>query len=260
MSEVLVTRPDEHVELWTLHRPAARNALDRAALRALQGCCARIEQDAATTRVVLITGAGGRAFSAGADLKERKAMSPDEVPAAVALIRATFDRVARLPIPVIAAIDGFALGGGLELALACDLRAVGTGASLGLTETRLAIIPGAGGTQRLPRLIGIGRARELIYTGRRVDAAEALALGLAELDGRGGGALDAALQTARAIAAGGPVAVRAAKDAIDRGTQGDLGFGLQVEQECYARTVPTSDRLEALAAFAERRVPRFEGR
>jgi len=255
----LVVEKRGHVESWTLNRPDALNAFNKPLLLALNRELDRLQDDM-SVRCVVLCGGGGRAFSAGADLKERKSMPADEVPAFVDLIGGTFQRIAECAIPFIAAVDGYAFGGGLEIALACDIRAVGSAAKMGLTETRLAIVPGAGGTQRLPRLVGVGRAKELILSGRRIDADEALAIGLAELDGREGGALAAAISCAEAIAACGPVAVRAAKDAIEGGFGRPLEAGLHHERECYDRTLNTEDRLEALAAFAEKRTPEFRGR
>lgn len=258
---VLLVERRDHIEIWTLNRPRALNAFNKPLLLALNAECARLEAriDAAP-RVVVIAGAGGRAFSAGADLKERKAMPADEVPAFVSLIGGTFDRIARQAIPFIAAVDGFAFGGGMELALACDVRVLGPSASLGLTEVRLAIIPGAGGTQRLPRLVGLGRAKDLILTGRRIDRDEAFRIGLAERVADEGRTLEVALEVAGAMATAGPVAVRAAKSAIDGGMGLTMADGLSHERACYDRTLETVDRVEALAAFAERRPPVFLGR
>ena len=256
---VLLVEPlGAHVQLWTLNRPRALNSFNRALLDALNAALDAIEgQD---VRCVILTGGGGRAFSAGADLKERKTMPADEVPAFVSYIGSTFHRVATAAPPFIAAVSGFALGGGCELALACDLRAVDDTSKVGLPETGLAIIPGAGGTQRLSRLVGLGRAKELVFTGRRVEAAEALAIGIAELDGRGTSALDAAKACADVISGKGPVAVAAAKQAVAGGWDLPLEDALDHERRCYDKTIPTSDRLEALAAFAEKRKPRFQGR
>ncbi len=248
----------DHVQLWTLNRPGALNSFNRALLDGLNEALDAL--DGTDVRCVVLTGAGGRAFSAGADLKERKTMPAEDVPAFVSYIGSTFTRVARAAPPFVAAIGGYALGGGFELALACDLRAVDSTSKVGLPETGLAILPGAGGTQRLSRLVGPGRAKELIFTGRRVAAEEALAAGLAELDGRESSALDAARACAESIAAKGPVAVAAAKAAIDGGLDLALDAGLAHERSCYDRTIPTQDRLEALAAFAEKRKPAFEGR
>ena len=259
MPPILSIETRGHLEIWTLNRPEALNAFNKALLITIGAELDRIA-DAPSVRCVILTGAGGRAFSAGADLKERKTMPAAEVPAFVSLIGGTFRRIAECAVPFIAAIDGFAFGGGLEIALACDIRAVGSAAKMGLTETRLAIVPGAGGTQRLPRLVGLGRAKELILSGRRIDAGEALRIGLAELDGRESTALEAALQCAEDIAACGPIAVRAAKAAIDGAFGQPLNEGLAHERRCYDRTLDTHDRLEALAAFTEKRPPQFEGR
>ena len=238
MSEILTVEKQDHFELWTLNRPESLNAFNKALLVAL---------------------GTGRAFSAGADLKERKSMPAADVPAFVNLIGGTFQRIAECEVPFIAAIDGFAFGGGLEVALACDIRSVGPAAKMGLTETRLAIVPGAGGTQRLPRLIGVGRAKEMILSGRRIDADEAIRIGLAELDGRTSDAMTAALQCARDISSCGPIAVRAANAAIEGALGQPLNEGLRHERRCYDRTLDTSDRLEALTAFAEKRPPVFKG-
>lgn len=187
-------------------------------------------------------------------------MSPGEAEAFVKRLRAAFTALEGLPMPVIAAIEGAALGGGLELALACDLRVAGAKARLGLPETSLAILPGAGGTQRLPRLIGRARAKELIFTARRFGAEEGLALGVVDRAVGSGSALDAALALARQILPNGPVALRAAKAAIDGGMDRDRAGGLEVEEACYARVLPTEDRLEGLAAFREKRRPLYRGR
>ncbi|HCP48543.1 MAG TPA: enoyl-CoA hydratase [Deltaproteobacteria bacterium] len=258
MSQVLTVEARGPIELWTLNRPDALNAFNKALLLAIDAQVDRLDAGA-EVRCVVLTGAGDKAFSAGADLKERKSMPASDVPAFVSLIGGTFDRIARCAVPFVAAVQGYAFGGGMEIALACDIRAVGPNAVLGLTETRLAIVPGAGGTQRLPRLVGVGRAKELILTGRRVRADEALNIGLAELDGRQEGALTAALQCAEAMASGGPIAVRAARDAVERALDLPLPDGLVYERECYDRTLDTEDRLEALAAFAEKRPPIYKG-
>jgi len=259
MSDVLTVARHGHVERWTLNRPKALNSFNKALLVALNAELDRLEGDA-DVRAVVLAGAGGKAFSAGADLKERKTMPADEVPAFVSLIGSTFGRIAGARVPFIAAIDGYALGGGLEIALACDLRVVGPNAKVGLTETRLAIIPGAGGTQRLPRLVGPGRAKELILTGRRIGADEAARIGLAEVLAGDEGAVARAHELADAIGGGGPVAIAAAKAAIDGGLDRSLEDALAWERSCYDRTIPTQDRLEALAAFAEKRPPKFLGR
>jgi enoyl-CoA hydratase/carnithine racemase len=174
-------------------------------------------------------------------------------------IRAVMDDVEALPQPTIGLVNGFAFGGGTELLLACDLRIAAPHAQLGLTETSLAIIPGAGGTQRLPRLIGKARAKELILTARKIDAAEAERIGLVNRVAPAGKLREVGLEVARAIAANGPIAVRAAKRAIDQGSELPLAQGLEVEGRCYELVLPTRDRVEALTAFAEKRAPNYVG-
>jgi enoyl-CoA hydratase/carnithine racemase len=262
MNDVLLVERREHAEIWTMNRPQAMNSLSKALLAALNEQLARLEElpSEELPRCVILTGAGEKAFCAGADLKERKTIPPDEVPAFVDGIRATMDRIARSVVPFVAAVNGYAFGGGTEAALACDLRVVGPSASMGLTETRLGIIPGAGGTQRLPRLVGPGRAKSMILTGRRVDADEALRIGLAEFHAGEDDVLERAMEVAGMIESSGPVAVRAAKASIDGGLDLPMDEALKLEGACYRRTLDTEDRLEALAAFAEKRRPDFKGR
>lgn len=242
----------------TLDRPDAANAIDRFTLRRLNEIVWAVGDDR-KIRVVVVTGAGTKAFSAGADLKERAGMSLDEVREYIRTIRDTLTAIERLPQPVVAAINGSAFGGGCELALACDIRVMADDAWIGLTETGLGIIPGAGGTQRLPRLIGRGRALELISTARRVDASEALHIGLVHEVIPQGDVLARAYEIAETIARNAPVAVRAAKEAVLRGLDLPMSEGLILEAELYERTLETKDRLEGLAAFRERRPPRYTG-
>jgi enoyl-CoA hydratase/carnithine racemase len=210
-------------------------------------------------RCAIITGAGEKAFSAGADLKERRGMSLDETREYVHLIRTTFDAVAHLPFPTIAAANGVAFGGGMELMLACDLRVLVEQARVGLTETSVGILPGAGGTQRLPRLVGVTRAKELIFSARRVDSEEALQLGLVNRVVPAKELLPAAREMAAQITAQAPLAVRAAKHAIDTGLDAGIAAGLEIEASAYALLLPTRDRLEGLQAFAEKRPPKYRG-
>ncbi len=198
-------------------------------------------------------------FCAGADLKERSTMPVEEVGPFVASLRSSFDELSSLPMPTISAIEGPALGGGLELALSCDFRIAGGNAILGLPETGLAIIPGAGGTQRLARLVGVSRAKELVFTGRRLDAQSAAAIGLVTKAVQPGAAFAEARELAKEIIPNGPVAIRVAKTAIDAGMQSDLATGMLIEQACYAQVIPTKDRLEGLAAFREKRKPSYQG-
>ncbi len=249
---------DEGLALLGLDRPEAKNALGRRLMDEFREALAELRFDPAVRVVVLHSLVPG-VFCAGADLKERATMAPPEVGAFVHGLRAGFTELEDLPVPVIAALEGAAFGGGLELALAADLRVAGADAKMGLVETSLAIIPGAGGTQRLPRLIGRSKAKELIFTGRRIDAAEAGRLGLVDRVVPAGGALDGALALAREILPNGPVALRMAKLAVNRGLELDRDSGLAFEQACYAQVIPTKDRLEGLAAFREKRRPRSKG-
>ncbi|MEO0325386.1 MAG: enoyl-CoA hydratase-related protein [Myxococcota bacterium] len=246
--------------LWVLDRPAVRNALSRPAVREL-GRLAREAGADDSLRAVVLTGTGDRAFCAGADLKERRGMSEEDVRDFLSLYRAAFGAIDVCPKPVVAALNGVAFGGGLELALACDLRVARSGVTLGLTEVALAIIPGAGGTQRLTQLVGPARAKELILLARRMSAEEALALGiLNRVGGDGESALTTALALAEPLVDAAPVAVAAALEAIDAATTLPLDAGLSVERTCYERTLETQDRLEALAAFRQKRLPRYTGR
>ncbi|MBX7195910.1 MAG: enoyl-CoA hydratase/isomerase family protein [Sandaracinaceae bacterium] len=245
--------------VWTIDRPDRRNALARATVREL-GRLAREAASDRSLRAVILTGAGGQAFCAGADLKERQSMDEAEVRDFLALYRASFGAIDRLPVPVIAAIEGVAFGGGLELALACDFRVASRGATLGLTETSLAIIPGAGGTQRLVRAIGGARAKELIVFGRRLTAMEAHAIGLVNaVAGEGESALSAAERFATPLLDAAPIAIAAALDAVDAADDRSLEDGLSYERVCYERTLASKDRLEALAAFAAKRKPTYRG-
>ena len=248
------------VAVWTIDRPARRNALSRATLLALGGL-AREAATNASIRAVVLTGAGDAAFCAGADLKERREMSDDDVRAQLDLYQSELGALDRSPKPVVAAINGVALGGGLELALCCDLRVASAHAELGLPETSLGIIPGAGGTQRLPRVVGEGRAKEMILLGRRLTAAEAIGWGLVNrVAPAGASVVDDAVAWVRPIAEGAPIAQAAALSAVDRALDVPLDVGLALERVSYEKTLASADRREALAAFAEKRSPRFEGR
>lgn len=249
---------DTGIVLLGLARPAARNALGRQLLTEFRQALAGLQADPAI-RVVLVHSLVPGVFCAGADLKERATLSDAETAAYVQEIGSAFTALENLPMPVLAVLEGAAMGGGLELALAADLRVAGANARFGMVETALAIVPGAGGTQRLPRLIGVSRAKELIFTARRIDAEEAVRLGLVDRMVPAGEALDAALALAREILPNGPLALRLAKQAVDRGSALNLASGLAFEQACYAQVIPTKDRLEGLAAFREKRPPRFRG-
>lgn len=260
MEEQLVLEErSNQVALLTLNRPDAMNSLNFGMLRALKAKMEAIQLDP-DVRVVIVTGAGEKAFCAGADLKERATLSEVQVKEFILTIRGLFSFIENLPKPVIAAVNGIALGGGTELALACDLRIASYTATMGLTETRLAIIPGAGGTQRLPRLIGRGKAKELIFTGRRVDSQEALQIGLVNKVCAPEALLDECRAMAAMICETGPIAIQQAKYAINHGLETDINTGLAIESNAYWITIPTEDRLEGLAAFKEKRKPVYKGR
>lgn len=241
----------------TLDRPKA-NAMGKQMIAELNDCLDQLQQEE-NCRCVILSSSSPKVFSAGADLKERATMSQDETQAFVAMLRSTMQRVADLPMPVIASIEGVAVGGGLELALAADLRIVGQKATLGLPETSLAILPGAGGTQRLPRLIGISKAKELIWTGRRLDAYEALECGLVN-EVVEQNTMERTMELATQIASNGPIAIRASKEAIQQGAELEcIHQALEIEKESYAKVIPTKDRLEGLEAFREGRTPQYTG-
>jgi len=248
---------EKGIGLLTIDRPPV-NALGRELVEDLNTACGALETSGDIR--VLVVAAKGRLFCAGADLKERQTMSEDDVRAWVPFLSGTFTRIARLPMPAIAALHGVVAGGGLELALACDLRVAEETATLGLREVSLAIIPGAGGTQRLPRVIGVARAKRWIFTARMFTAAEAQADGVVDLVAPAGGALGSAMTLAAEISANGPLAVRAAKRAIEAGLDLPIAEGLREELRAYESIIPTEDRAEALRAFIEKRSPVFKGR
>ena len=243
----------------TLNRPEVHNAMNERMRQELTRCFG----DLATSdeaRVVVVTGAGDRAFSAGADIRE---FVEPQVPVRFRESRKRVDfrqAMDRCPQPIIAAIRGYTLGGGLELALACDIRIAAEDAQLGLTEVNLAIIPGGGGTQRLPRLVGRGRALEMILTGARIDAREAWRIGLVERVVPAADVLAAARELARALAEKAPVALRYAKEAVVKGLELPLADGLRLENDLATLLRTTEDRVEGAKAFLEKRKPRFTGK
>jgi enoyl-CoA hydratase/carnithine racemase len=247
------------VETWTILGEQRRNAISRAMAAEFEQMVLRISASR-ECRVAVITGAGDKAFCAGADLKERGAMDEGEIRVFLDQLQRTFRALEKSHVVFIAAVNGAALGGGTELALACDLRVAAPNAELGLPEVRLGIIPGAGGTQRLARLIGSGRAKELILTGRKVDAQEAFGIGLVERLAPEGRLMETCHELAAAIASNGPLAVSEAKHAIDGGLSLPIDHGLRLERQHYEVVLCSQDRLEGLRAFAERRAPNFKGR
>jgi len=260
---LLQERTEEGILILTLNRPEAMNCFNVDLLSTLADSIREANFDM-ELRCIVITGASGEdpkkaSFSTGADLKERRSMTPDQVRRYIFTIRNTFTAVEQVRVPVIAAINGFAFGGGIELALACDIRIASSAAIMGLTETSLAIIPGAGGTQRLPRIIGIAKAKELIFTARRIDARTALEIGLVNRVVEPDQLMPTTLEMAWEIAKNGPIGVAQAKFAINNGMEASLGVALPLESKAYEVTIPTKDRLEALEAFAEKRKPIFKG-
>ena len=243
----------------TLNRPEVHNAMNEKMREELTACFGDIAQNA-DVRVVVATGAGEKAFSAGADIREFVA---PQVPVQFRAhrqrvdFRAAMDRCGQ---PIIAAIRGFALGGGLEFALACDIRIASEDSLLGRTEVNLAIIPGGGGTQRLPRLVGRGKALEMILTGARIDAREALRIGLVERVVPAGEALSAAQTLALTLAERAPVALRYAKEAVVKGLELPLAEGGRLENDLATLLRTTEDRIEGAKAFLEKRKPRFTGK
>merc|ERR1719351_502358 len=253
---------DHGIVVFGINRPKAMNALSKNLGTEMEAAVNAVKFDKSVRVLVLRSHAKG-AFCAGADLKERAKMTPDEVGPFVARGREIIGAWEKLPMPVIAAIDGVALGGGLEMALACDMRVASHDARMGLTETKLAIIPGGGGTQRLPRVIGLGKAKELIYTAKILNGREAESIDLVnysvEQNEAGDAAYQRSLQLARDILPNGPIGVAMAKLAINKGTEVDIASGLSFEEAAYAQVIPTKDRIEALMAFREKRKPVFKG-
>jgi enoyl-CoA hydratase len=257
--ETILLERKDRVATVTLNRPGVLNAQNTPMRRELMDAFAALRQDE-DVRAIIVTGAGERAFSAGADIRE---FLEPPVPTAFREQRKRVDYRAemdRCSQPIIAAIRGFALGGGLELALACDIRIAAEDAQLGLTEINLAIIPGGGGTQRLPRLVGRGKALEMILTGARVPAAEALRIGLVERVVPVAELMPAARALAGAIAEKAPIALRYAKEAVVSGLELPLADGLRLENDLATLLRTTEDRVEGARAFVEKRRPTWQGR
>ena len=241
-----------------LDRPEAMNAISTALASRLTGVCTELAADR-QVRAVVLAAAGPRAFCVGADLKERAVMTDAGLMAQRLVFRAAFGSVLGLPQPVIAAVQGFALGGGCELALSCDLIVADQSAEFGLPETTVGLVPGGGGTQLALRRLGPGRAADLIFTGRRVGAAEAERLGLADRLVPEGTAASYALALARSIAANSPVSVKNVKRSLRLGADLDLAAGLEVEDAAWRAAAFSADRKEGIAAFVEKRKPRWPG-
>ncbi len=258
---VRVERPDEHgghVAVIVLDRPAAMNAISTAMAQALRSATAEVSADPGV-RAVVVVSSQAKAFCVGADLKERNGFSDDQLRRQRLVTGPAYRSVLELPVPVVAAVEGFALGGGCEIALSCDLVVADGTAVLGLPEVSVGVIPGAGGTQLLARRVGWSRAADLVFTARKVAADEAYRLGVVDRLVEDGGARAAALALAASIARNSPVGVRAAKRAMRLGLEGSLAAGLEIEDAAWRTVAFSGDRAEGVAAFAEKRAPQWPG-
>jgi enoyl-CoA hydratase/carnithine racemase len=258
---VTITRhgPGGHVAELALDRPEAMNAVSTAMARDLGAACTELSADP-DVRVVLVTSTSSRAFCVGADLKERSSFTDADLVAQRPVTRAAYGGVLALPMPTIAVLEGYALGGGLEIALSCDLIIAGAAAVVGLPEVSVGVIPGGGGTQLLTRRIGWSRAAGMIFTAGRISAAEAARLGIVDEVLEAGGARERGLELAAQIAANSPVGLRQAKRAMRLGSDVDLATGLEVEDGAWRATAFSADRAEGVAAFNEKRSPEWPGR
>lgn len=258
--ETLALEPQDSVLVVKLNRPEVLNAINTQMGRDLLDLWTRLTAEPGEARCVVLTGAGERAFCAGGDLKERDGMTPATWQAQHELFERGFVALMELPLPVIAAVNGHAYGGGLETALACDFIYATRGARFALSEVRLGIMPGGGGTQNLSRAVGERRAKELILTAKPFSAEEGAAWGVFNRVCEPRAVLTDALETAKAIAENAPLSVRQAKKSIHYGLQMDLLTGYRFEIEAYNRLVDTEDRREGVRAFNEKRKPSFKGK
>lgn len=256
---LLVSRPAPHTALVTLNRPEVRNALNTAMMEDLKALFEGLYVDQQELRAVIVTGTGEKAFCAGGDLKQRNTMTDQQWLHQHAILEQAVRAIMHCPLPLIAAVNGDCMGGGLELALACDFIYCAEQARFAMPEGKLGIMPGAAGTQNLPRAVGERRARELIMTGRIFTAAQAQQWQLVNEVLPAGGLLDAVQQVAGEIAALGPLSVKQIKKSIRVAGQTDLETGYEFEIAAYNRLVPSADRVEGVAAFNEKRPPKFTG-
>ena len=255
----ILYKKENNIAYVTINREEALNCFNYETLHQLQEVTDSISLDQ-EVRAVIFTGAGDKSFSAGADLKERKTLNETEVRRNVKAIRDAFNSIASLPQPTIAAVNGYAFGGGFELMIACDFSIAAEGVKMGLTETSWAIIPGAGGTQRLPRLVGEMKAKELIFTARKIHSRRRSRTRYCFKSREKGKSTCACEQLAYDMMKNGPVAIKQAKYAITQGMNTDLQTGLAIESKAYELIIPTEDRMEALHAFSEKRSPLFMGK
>jgi enoyl-CoA hydratase/carnithine racemase len=258
MSPRLVVVDSGPITTLTLENPPL-NLVTVELIRALDRALADVEADHGV-RCVVVTGTGERAFCAGSDVREFESLQGRVGDGKLLLEKAVYRRLARLPVPSIAAIQADALGGGLELALCCDLRVADVGAKLGLPEVRLGVMPGSGGTQRLPRIVGVAKAKELVLMGEIIDATEAAAIGLVNRVAPAGQSVEVAMTMAETIASRGPLAVTEAKRALDIAGDVPLDEGLARELDASERIFASRDMLEGAQAFFEKRDPRFTGK
>jgi enoyl-CoA hydratase/carnithine racemase len=258
---VTITRhgPGGHVAELALNRPEAMNAVSTRMALDLGAACAELSADQ-DVRVVLVTSTSLKAFCVGADLVERRSFTDADLMAQRPVARAAYSGVLNLPMPSIAVVEGYALGGGLEIALSCDLIIAGSAAVVGLPEVSVGVIPGGGGTQLLTRRVGWSRAAGMIFTARRMAATEAAELGVVDEVLEAGTARERGLQLATQIASNSPVGLRQAKRAMRLGSDVDLTTGIEVEDGCWRATAFSGDRAEGVAAFAEKRLPEWPGR
>lgn len=259
MYKTLVYEKKDKVGILTINRPDKMNAISKELTTELKHLLQELEDDE-ELRVLVITGAGDKAFVAGADISELVDRDSRLGRKVSRERQEVFSRIENLPVPVIAAVNGFALGGGLELALACSIRVCSDKAQFGAPEVKLGIIPGDGGTQRLPRLVGLGRALEMILTGDFIDAQEAYRIGLVNKVVPAEKLMEAAMELAQRIASRPPLAVRYAKEAVNRSQEGDSYSGFALESYLHALSCTTEDKKEGVAAFLEKRKGTFKGK
>jgi enoyl-CoA hydratase len=257
---ILTDTPAPHVLRVTLNRPEIANAFNTQMMRDLLSLWQELATSEELPRCIVLTGAGDRAFCAGADLKERNTLSEAQWMAQHVIIEEQFKALIECPVPVIAAANGHAFAGGLEMLLACDFAYAVKAARFALTEVTLGLMPGAGGTQTLPRAVGERRAKEIILTGKPFEAAQALEWGVVNSLYEPDALVPAAIETATRIANNAPIAVKEARRSIHGGLQKDLAAAMRFEIECYNKLVPTEDRREGIRAFNEKRKPEFKGR